>query len=163
MTEHALEVLNLAAERPSRLELLAARHAQEFIDRRLDYAVDPLFDSCLIKMADDDYLLVVSVDHLITDGLSNEILKRELWDMYRADGTQQPAIPSPQASSRSSSVNRLPRAIGVSFFRYSWIGSAWIIASVISAAEQESTTDRSRVRAVLRGCNHENGLRGIKK
>ena len=68
----------------SNAEDAARRCAQEFIDRKLDYSSDPMFGTCLIRLASDDHMLVMSIEHLISDGVSVEILKRELWNVYRA-------------------------------------------------------------------------------
>ena len=55
---------------------------QEFIDRRIDLSKDPFFEARLWKLSDQEHVLVLMIHHIISDGISNGILARELWTLY---------------------------------------------------------------------------------
>lgn len=74
----------------SKAERVAREHMQEFIDRPVDFAITALFEACILKLADDDHLLVLSVDQLASDGVSLELLKQELWELYSELSTAGP-------------------------------------------------------------------------
>lgn len=80
--EHNLELIDLAhmSETDSRRE--AAGIAREIIDRRIDVSVGPLFEAKLLKLSDDDHVLLSVVDHLVSDAASCEIINREVWALY---------------------------------------------------------------------------------
>jgi hypothetical protein len=65
-------------------ELLLERRAVRF-----DLERGPLAAACLLRLADDDHVLTVTVHHILADGASLTILDRELAAYYRAfvDGT----------------------------------------------------------------------------
>lgn len=63
-------------------EILVRERMEAFINSQTDFAVDPLFAVCILALADDDHFVAVSIDQLIGDGFSLELLKRELWRIY---------------------------------------------------------------------------------
>jgi amino acid adenylation domain-containing protein len=69
--------------------------ANETAWQPFDLAEGPLFRAQLLRMANDKHLLVLGLHHIITDGWSQEILKQDLWTLYRAalEGTS-PALPA---------------------------------------------------------------------
>ncbi|MEU6332092.1 MupA/Atu3671 family FMN-dependent luciferase-like monooxygenase [Streptomyces sp. NPDC047049] len=71
-------------------EVLAAESA-----RRFDLAVGPLFVSRLVRVADEEHVLVLSLHHIVVDAASATVLARDLSAFYRAelDGTA-PALPA---------------------------------------------------------------------
>jgi hypothetical protein len=76
-----LDLLDLV-ETPGDVRSLSDRHLKEFIHAAVDFSVESLFEVQVIRLAHDEHLLAVSIDHLISDGVSNEILKQELWMLY---------------------------------------------------------------------------------
>lgn len=64
-------------------EMEANSLIDEFLCQKIDLSIGPLFDVLAIKCSHDDHLLVMSLDHMITDFISNRILKEELWTIYR--------------------------------------------------------------------------------
>lgn len=60
-----------------------SRLAQEFIDTRIDLAVGPLFEAKVWRLSDNEHVLVLLIDHIVSDGVSNGILTREVWECYR--------------------------------------------------------------------------------
>ncbi|REK84551.1 amino acid adenylation domain-containing protein [Streptomyces inhibens] len=71
-------------------EVLAAESA-----RRFDLAAGPLFVSRLVRFADEEYALVLSLHHIVVDAASATVLARDLSSLYRAelDGTA-PGLPA---------------------------------------------------------------------
>ena len=58
------------------------RTLDAFLNTRVQAEEGPLSDARLIRLSRSDYVLVVSLDSMITDCKSNELLLREIWDMY---------------------------------------------------------------------------------
>jgi amino acid adenylation domain-containing protein len=77
--------------------LRATSVASEVEAEPFDLAAGPLIRSALIRMADDDHVLVLVLHHIIADGWSVEILAREIWAIYAqlcAGGAPElPALP----------------------------------------------------------------------
>lgn len=71
-----------AAPRPSADEEVQ-RLSLDFIEERIDPATGPLFGARLFRISDCEHVLVLALDHMITDALSNEILSNEIWVVYQ--------------------------------------------------------------------------------
>jgi hypothetical protein len=56
---------------------------QEFVEEKITWDSGPFFAARLFKLSNHEHVLVLSIDHMITDGVSNEILLRELLTLYR--------------------------------------------------------------------------------
>ncbi|MFD7712390.1 amino acid adenylation domain-containing protein [Streptomyces sp. NPDC059786] len=70
-----------AAERTARLdELLAADRARPF-----DLRQGPLFRTGLIRLADGEHVLALTLHHIVTDGWSTAVLTGDLAHLYRAE------------------------------------------------------------------------------
>src|SRR5580704_5665983 len=84
--------LSSAADGDAQAESIAADRAC----RPFDLAAGPLIRTALIAVRGDRHLLVLVMHHIISDGLSLEILVRELSALYRAETAGQPAaLPAP--------------------------------------------------------------------
>lgn len=60
-----------------------ARHvAQAFRNQKVNLSVGSLFESKLIRLSDVDHILVLALDHIISDGASSRILSRDIWALY---------------------------------------------------------------------------------
>jgi hypothetical protein len=55
---------------------------QQFIHQPVSVASGPLFSATLIELGDQDHVLVIATEHLISDGVSIGILWRELFTLY---------------------------------------------------------------------------------
>jgi hypothetical protein len=77
-----MEVVDLTGKPAVQAELTARQLAQEFLEQNIDISVDPLFDSKLLKVSDNQHVLVLALDHIVSDGRSYAILNREIWGMY---------------------------------------------------------------------------------
>ena len=71
------------------------RLAQEEAQRSFDLAQVPLLRALLIQMADEEYLLVLTVHQIVCDGWSMRILLSEFWTAYEAiSRDRSPSLPT---------------------------------------------------------------------
>jgi len=63
---------------------------QEFIETPVDLVTGPLFEAMVWRLSDDDHILVLLIDHIVSDGMSNGIIAREVWECYRQGLLGQP-------------------------------------------------------------------------
>jgi amino acid adenylation domain-containing protein len=61
----------------------AKRLAEEIVHEPISLAVGPLFCARLLTLTDDDHVLVIAMDHMISDAVSRSIVFRDLWAIYR--------------------------------------------------------------------------------
>jgi hypothetical protein len=71
-------------------ERKARKISEQLFGKEIDWAVGPLFEAQLLKLASADFVLVLALDHMITDGISNDILVRELLEVYGHLAHQRP-------------------------------------------------------------------------
>jgi hypothetical protein len=94
---HSFNIVELLQLDPATADQEVMRQAQDFIDRPIDLGVGPLFEVRLWKLRDDDHVLVMLIDHMISDGMSNGILTGEIWKSYehvvRGEPLDLPALP----------------------------------------------------------------------
>lgn len=76
-----VEVVPHANEEPA---TAARRLAREEIQKPFDLQRGPLVRACLLKLAEQDHVLVVTMHHIISDGWSLGILIREVSTLYKA-------------------------------------------------------------------------------
>lgn len=67
-----------------------SRLAQEFIDTPINLAAGPLVEAKVWRLSDNEHILILLIDHLVTDGVSNGIVTREIWECYRQGMLGQP-------------------------------------------------------------------------
>lgn len=65
----------------------AKRIVNEMARRSSDLTVGPVFDAYLLKLTEQQHVLVWSIHHIISDGSALMVLFRELWQLY-AQGMQ---------------------------------------------------------------------------
>jgi hypothetical protein len=78
----ALEHIDLSQATDAQAK--AAACLAQFVERKIDYGEDPLFGTLLLRLSREEHILVCSIAHIISDGVSNQILLRELWNSYEA-------------------------------------------------------------------------------
>ncbi|WP_032620075.1 condensation domain-containing protein, partial [Pseudomonas syringae] len=83
-----LPVIDLRGEHDAQARLLALIDAEG--SKPFDLAVGPLMRVSLVKLADDDHVLLLTQHHIVSDGWSMGVLTRELGLLYEA-AIQQPA------------------------------------------------------------------------
>lgn len=59
------------------------RLVHEFFRQRVDLSSEPLFGVRVFRLSSEEHVIVLALDHLITDGTSNRNLLTEVWTCYR--------------------------------------------------------------------------------
>ncbi|MBB4635062.1 amino acid adenylation domain-containing protein [Longimicrobium terrae] len=80
----ALSVQDLSALDPAGREAAAEAYAADEASRPFDLGRGPLLRLALVRLADDDHLLLVTAHHLVYDGWSEGVFVRELAALYAA-------------------------------------------------------------------------------
>ncbi|MEV7141499.1 amino acid adenylation domain-containing protein [Streptomyces tauricus] len=86
-----LPLTDLGALPPARREEEARRLAGTEALRPFDLAAGPLLRTTLLRLADDDHVLLYTYHHIVFDGWSPAVFFRDLFELYRARRTGHPA------------------------------------------------------------------------
>lgn len=78
----ALELIETSCTLEGESEAEAERLTLEVVTNAIDVSIGPLFAARLIKLRDNDHVLVVAMDHLISDAASMGILLQDVWTLY---------------------------------------------------------------------------------
>nr|QEO74241.1 condensation domain-containing protein [uncultured bacterium] len=89
--EVPFEVVDLRALAPGPRGEEARRRAAEEVRRPFDLARGPLVRAVVVWLEDHRQVLMVSMHHIVSDGWSVGVLRRELGLLYRAFATAQPS------------------------------------------------------------------------
>lgn len=88
-----LPVIDLATQGGQSQEA-ARRLAAEEAARPFDLARAPLLRACLLRVAPDDHVLLLTLHHIVTDAWSMDVLAREMSTMYAAFAAgRRPSLP----------------------------------------------------------------------
>ncbi|HEX2202014.1 MAG TPA: non-ribosomal peptide synthase/polyketide synthase [Longimicrobium sp.] len=91
-----LEAVDLSHLSEEEREAEAARITAADLDAPFDLAAGPLFRAGLVRLAEDEHVLLVNFHHAITDGWSMGVFFRELLALYGAFSLQRPSpLPEP--------------------------------------------------------------------
>jgi hypothetical protein len=77
-----LEIIDLTKIARSNVETEARKYVEDVVNEQVDMSVGPLFRARLLKLGDYDNVLVVALDHIMADGVSIELLMRDIEIMY---------------------------------------------------------------------------------
>ncbi|HKP13616.1 MAG TPA: amino acid adenylation domain-containing protein, partial [Blastocatellia bacterium] len=86
-----LEVCDLRELDAAERQREAKRQARQEAGRPFDLSRAPMLRARLLRLADDDHLLLLTVHHIASDGWSSAILISELVRLYEALGAGQPS------------------------------------------------------------------------
>jgi amino acid adenylation domain-containing protein len=88
----ALPVEDLSGLSEADREAAVRRRAGEEARRAFDLSAGPLFRAALLRLGDEDHVLLLSMHHIVSDGWSMGVLFRELSSLYAAyrDGGESP-------------------------------------------------------------------------
>lgn len=86
---YVLSCIDLSDQQP-RASSEASRLVQKFIDTPVDRVTAPPFEAKVWKLGDCEHVLVMLIDNLFSDGTSNGIISREVWECYRQGDLSQP-------------------------------------------------------------------------
>jgi amino acid adenylation domain-containing protein len=90
-----LEVIDLTEFAPLAAEAQVGRLAEAFVAEEIDYFKGPLFAAKLFRVSEHDHVLILASNHLVSDAVSNEVLRGELWTLYRQGSRGMPfSLPS---------------------------------------------------------------------
>jgi hypothetical protein len=90
-----LKLIDLTSLAENRRELEVERLIVELIVQPIDVAIGPLFEAQLVRVGPDEHVLVLALEHMISDAFSMGILLRELFTIYvhAARGEPIPLVP----------------------------------------------------------------------
>jgi Condensation domain len=91
---NSLQILELADRPQTERECEARRLAEQLIHEPLRISVGPLFAARLLRLGRQEHVLVIAMDHMISDGASIGIVMRDLWAIY-AQLQRQPSLSLP--------------------------------------------------------------------
>jgi hypothetical protein len=77
-----LTSIDVPASGDSTTQRAATDLAQEFLQRLVDVARGPLFEAMLLRLSDEEYVLVLALDHIVADAVSCTVLSREIRTLY---------------------------------------------------------------------------------
>ncbi|HET7483366.1 MAG TPA: condensation domain-containing protein, partial [Actinomycetota bacterium] len=80
----SLHVVDLRSEPEARRDDVLAATVERLADETVDIDRGPLFKATLVRVADDDQVLVVVLHHIVSDGWSMGVLDRDLTTFYNA-------------------------------------------------------------------------------
>ncbi|HEX8695142.1 MAG TPA: non-ribosomal peptide synthase/polyketide synthase, partial [Longimicrobium sp.] len=88
----ALPVEDLSGLSEADREAAVRRRVQEEAQRAFDLSAGPLFRAALLRLGEEDHVLLLSMHHIVSDGWSTGVLFRELSILYQAyrDGGESP-------------------------------------------------------------------------
>lgn len=81
--DYHLNVVDLTAIPPAKVEMEARSMVQEFADRKVAFSVGPLCDPLVLKLSGREHVFVLILDHMISDVSSFQIVTREIWTVYK--------------------------------------------------------------------------------
>lgn len=94
--EYRLTCVDLSAMPKSEAESECERLSRQFQDQKIDLSTGHVFEARLFKLATQENVLIVLADHMISDGMSNTILDKEIWQAYDyAIGDEPALLPTP--------------------------------------------------------------------
>ncbi len=77
-----LQVVDLRRSQSAKMEEDARRLCKEFLEEKVDIASGSAFDARLLQLSRTDHVLIVVVDHIVSDAISWSILARELLTLF---------------------------------------------------------------------------------
>ncbi|HEV3048982.1 MAG TPA: condensation domain-containing protein, partial [Longimicrobium sp.] len=86
-----LELTDLSRLAPEERDAEARRLAREEVQRPFDLRAGPLFRMGLLRLAEDDHVLVLAMHHVVSDGWSTGLLFGELSALYEAFARGEPS------------------------------------------------------------------------
>jgi amino acid adenylation domain-containing protein/FkbM family methyltransferase len=83
-TELLFIVKDLSEVEPAQRELEARRIAVQEAEKPFDLAKGPLFWGTLLRLAEDEHIVILAIHHIVSDGWSKGVLVREVGILYEA-------------------------------------------------------------------------------
>ncbi|MCP4660503.1 MAG: non-ribosomal peptide synthetase, partial [bacterium] len=121
--ELALPLADLQSLTEQRREAEARRLAAEEARRPFDLRAGPLIRCTLLRLADADHVLLVTMHHIVSDGWSMGIFSRELRALYAA------ALSAESAGNASAALPELP----IQYADFAHWQRRWLAGEVLEA------------------------------
>ena len=86
-----MPLIDLSGQPKAEREAEAERLARDEALRRFDLVKGPLFTAALIRLSEEDHILLFAMHHIVSDGWSIAILTRELMVLYEAFSNEDPS------------------------------------------------------------------------
>ncbi len=86
-----LAVIDLQSQKKEEREDEARRLARGEIQKPFDLQRGPLIRACLLRLGEQDHVLVVTMHHVVSDGWSLGVLVREVSALYKAFSANEPS------------------------------------------------------------------------
>ena len=80
----SLPVIDVSADSPSTREEQARRCSTQFARRPFDLSQGPLIRAALVRLSEEEHILLLGMHHIVSDGWSMAIFFRELSALYEA-------------------------------------------------------------------------------
>jgi hypothetical protein len=80
--DYGLQFADLTRVPPVARESEIADQIESFLSQPVDLTVDPLFAARLLKLGSEEHVLILAMEHIISDGLSSRILLRDILSAY---------------------------------------------------------------------------------
>jgi hypothetical protein len=77
-----LSIIKLMEGSPANVETEARRLGQEFLNEKIDISAGPLFAAKLLRLSCHEHVLIVAIDHMVSDAISCDIMSKEIWELY---------------------------------------------------------------------------------
>lgn len=77
-----LEVVILAGMPSDTLEAELSTRAEAFAHEKVVLSAGPLFAAKLFRLSPTEHVLILAIDHILSDGVSLAIIDREVWTLY---------------------------------------------------------------------------------
>jgi hypothetical protein len=91
LTVPVIDLRTLPAEQ---VEVEVARYANEDAEQRYDLTIAPLMRAKILRLADEEYVVLMNFHHIVCDGTSLAVFYRELAAIYESlAGGREPALP----------------------------------------------------------------------
>ena len=84
--EHPLVVKDISMLESVEREIAATMISERFMGKEIDISAGPLFDAKLIRLSASDHILLIAIDHIVSDAFSCRIIVEEFCALYRAKG-----------------------------------------------------------------------------
>jgi hypothetical protein len=88
--EPELQIITCSSSTASEAQSEARRLVEQFFMRPLDFAIDPPCRAMLLQLCDHTHVLAIVISHMVCDGISARIFRRELWTLYADIVTDRP-------------------------------------------------------------------------
>jgi len=81
--EYEWDVIDISDVSPKTIEGELKQLAEDFVRVKIDISSGQLFAVRVFRLSNCEHVLILALDHIITDGFSNGVLAKDIWALYR--------------------------------------------------------------------------------